>query len=106
MSAEIDPKSIKLNENSNSRIKITLRSTTMDLRTIDLASVKIGTVGIAKKGNGDFKAEVQVAEVQIQFDRKALIDAGVLAPGTTEIVVLGNLTTGVQVVARGAVSVR
>lgn len=105
LSAEVDPKSIKLNDNGNGDIKITLRSTTLDLRTLDLASVMIGTAGISTKGNGGYKAEVQQAEAQLHFDRKALIDAGALTPTTTEVVLVANLSSGVQVVARGAVTV-
>jgi hypothetical protein len=42
----------------------------------------------------------------LHFDRKELIDAGLLSSSTTQLVLLANLTTGVQIVARTAVTPR
>jgi DNA/RNA endonuclease G (NUC1) len=106
VTAEVNPNAINLNDQGNGDIKVTLRSSTLNIATLDLSSVRLGTVGVSKKGNGAYQAEVLGSEVQLHFDRKSLITAGVLAPGTTQITLLANLVNGVQVVAHGTVSVK
>jgi chitodextrinase len=88
-------------------IKVTLFS---DSRTnvtlLDLASVRVGPVGAGAK-KVKLKADVTgTTSITLRFDRQALADAGVLAPGTTQLEVIGDLTTGMQIVSRVAFAVR
>jgi len=105
VSAEVNPTDIKLNDKGNGDIKITLRSTSLNLSTIDLASVRIGSVSVSRAGNSGYQASVLPNEVQLHFDRKALIDAGVLTASTTQVVLNANLASGVQITAVGSVNV-
>lgn len=58
-----------------------------------------------RKGNG-FQAELQADQrLALHFSRRALIDAGVLTPSTTELDLTGALTTGVRIAAQLAVGV-
>ena len=88
-------------------IKITLYS---DSRTnvtlLDLASVRIGSVGAGTR-KVKLKADVTgTTSITLRFDRQALVDADVLTPTTTQLDVIGDLTTGMQIVSRVAFSVR
>ena len=88
-------------------IKVTLFS---DSRTnvtlLDLASVRVGPVGAGAK-KVKLRADVTgTTSITLRFDRQALADAGVLAPGTTQLEVIGDLTTGMQIVSRVAFAVR
>jgi hypothetical protein len=88
-------------------IKITLYSDSRaNVTLLDPASVRIAGVGTSAK-KVKLKAEVNGAtSITLRFDRQALADAGVLAPGTTQIDVTGDLTTGMQIVSRVALSVQ
>jgi hypothetical protein len=53
------------------------------------------------------KAEVNgTTSITLRFDRQALADAGVITPTTTQLEVIGDLTTGMQIVSRVAFAVR
>jgi len=76
----------------------------VDVSLVDVSSVRIGTVGVTRRG-GRFMADLQDDKrLALHFDRKTLIDAGVLSSSTTELVLLANLTTGVQIIARTTVT--
>jgi len=82
-------------------IKVTLYS---DNRTnvtlLDLASVRIGSV-VANTKKVQVKADVTGAtSITLRFNRQALVDAGVLTPATTQLDVVGDLTTGMQIVSQ------
>ena len=87
-------------------IKITLYSDSRaDVTLLDLASVRIGTIGASAK-KVKLKADVSGTNITLRFDRQALADAGLLTPGTTQLDVIGDLTTGMQIASRVAFSVR
>jgi DNA/RNA endonuclease G (NUC1) len=96
---------INLNDQGNGDVKITLESdANVDVSLVDVSSVRIGSVGVSRRG-GRFMADLQDDKrLALHFDRKALIDAGVLSSSTTELVLLANLTTGVQIIARTTVT--
>ena len=76
----------------------------VDVSLIDIASVRIGTVGVTQRG-GRFMADLQDGKrLALHFDRKALVDAGLVTTSTSELVLLANLTTGMQIVARTTVA--
>jgi hypothetical protein len=105
VSADAGSGTINLNDQGNGDVKITLESdANVDVSLIDVSSVRIGTVGVTRRG-GRFMADQQDGKrLGLHFDRKALIDAGVLSSSTTELVLLANLTTGVQIIARTTVT--
>jgi DNA/RNA endonuclease G (NUC1) len=96
---------INLNDQGTGDVKITLESdANVDVSLVDVSSVRIGTVGVTRRG-GRFMADLQDDKrLALHFDRKALIDAGVLSSSTTELVLLANLTTGVQIIARTTIT--
>ena len=87
-------------------IKITLYS---DNRTnvtlLDLASVRIGSV-VASAKKVKLRADVTGTSITLRFNRQALVDAGVLTPTTTQLDVIGDLTTGMQIVSHVPFSVK
>jgi hypothetical protein len=103
--ADVGSGVINLNDQGNGDVKITLSSDeNVDVSLIDVSSVRIGTVGVTRRG-GRFMADPQDgSRLGLHFDRKALIDAGLLSSSTTELVLLANLTTGVQIIARTTVT--
>jgi DNA/RNA endonuclease G (NUC1) len=105
VAADIGSGVINLNDQGNGDVKITLSSDeNVDVSLIDVSSVRIGTVGVTRRG-GRFMADLQDgSRLGLHFDRKALIDAGLLSSSTTELVLLANLTTGVQIIARTTVT--
>lgn len=88
-------------------IKITLYSDSRaNVTLLDLASVRIGSVGAGAR-KVKLKADVTgTTSITLRFDRQALVDAGVLTPTTTQLDVIGDLTTGMQIVSRVAFTVR
>jgi hypothetical protein len=53
------------------------------------------------------KADVTGAtSITLRFNRQALVDAGVLTPATTQLDVVGDLTTGMQIVSEVPFSAR
>jgi endonuclease G len=105
VAADVGSGVINLNDQGNGDVKITLSSDeNVDVSSIDVSSVRIGTVGVTRRG-GRFMADLQDgSRLGLHFDRKALIDAGLLSSSTTELVLLANLTTGVQIIARTTVT--
>ncbi|MDB4876641.1 MAG: non-specific endonuclease [Gemmatimonadetes bacterium] len=97
---DANPDNIKLNDNGNGNISIRLSSPAIDERTIDVESVRIGTVA-PNKDNIEHGGQ----RLSLDFSRKALIAAGMLTANTTELVLTANLTSGVQVVSHIPVSV-
>lgn len=98
---------VNINDQGIGDVKITLTSdVNVDVSLIDVSSVRIGGVGVTRRG-GRFMADLQDGKrLALHFDRAALIDAGLLSSATTELVLLANLTTGVQIVARTTVETR
>jgi DNA/RNA endonuclease G (NUC1) len=87
-------------------IKVTLYSDNRsNVTLLDLASVRIGNVGASAK-KVQLKADVTGTNITLRFGRQALVDAGVLTPATTQLDVIGDLTTGVQIVSRVPFSVK
>ena len=96
---------IKLNGNGNGDVALTLTNGSgVDVSLIDVSSIRLGTVGVTAKVN-DFKADLQGGTLTLHFSRRALVDAGVLTPSTTELDLTGSLTTGVQIAAQLSVTV-
>ena len=77
------------------------------MQDLDVASVRIGTVGVSMKSNGQFDANVEAAglRTRLRFSRQALVAAGLLAAGTTQLDVVANLTNGIQIIAHVPVAV-
>jgi hypothetical protein len=96
---------VNLNDQGNGDVKLTLDSDeNVDVSLIDVSSVRIGSVGVTRRG-GRFMADLQAGKrLGLHFERKALIDAGLLSSSTTELVLLANLTTGVQIIARATIT--
>jgi DNA/RNA endonuclease G (NUC1) len=105
VAADGGPDGININDQGIGGVKITLTSdANVDVSLIDVSSVRIGNVGVTFRG-GRFMAFLQDGKrLALHFDRKALIDAGLLTSSTTELVLLANLTTGMQIIARVAVT--
>jgi chitodextrinase len=106
VSGTATPSSILLTD-LDGDIKITLYS---DRRTnvtlLDLASVRIGSVAAGAK-KVKLKADVSgTASITLRFARQALVDAGVLTSSTTQLDVIGDLTTGMQIVSQVAFTAR
>jgi hypothetical protein len=103
--AESGPDAIKVSDQGNGDIKITLVSDAgVDVSLIDVSSVRIGSVGVTQRG-GRFMADLQDGKrLALHFDRKALVDAGLLSTSTSELVLTANLTTGMQIVATTTVA--
>jgi hypothetical protein len=73
---------------------------------LDLSSVRIGSV-VAGAKKVKLKADVTgTTSIALRFDRQALVDAGVLTPSTTQLDVIGDLTTGMQIVSQVPFSVK
>jgi hypothetical protein len=76
---------------------ITLES---DKATMEVPAPFAGTVKEVKvKGGASGNTSIT-----LRFDRQALVDAGVLTAGTTQLDVVGDLTTGMQIVSHVPVS--
>jgi hypothetical protein len=63
---------------------------------------------VIRKNNGTLDAGLEGGDkrLALKFDRKALIDAGILTASTTELVIHATLFNGVQIEGRAAVSTR
>jgi len=87
-------------------IKITLYSDNRtDVTRLDLSSVRIGNV-VANAKKVQLKADATGTNITLRFPRQALVDAGVLTPTTTQLDVIGDLTTGMQIVSQVPFSVK
>jgi len=87
-------------------IKVTLSSAPgADVTTLDLATVTVGTVDVAR---AKVMASLDTAaggRIVLRFARQALLDAGLLTRSTSELVVTGDLASGVQILAHVPVNV-
>jgi PKD repeat protein len=100
--ADVNPAKIKLSDNGGDNVDVMLYSDLLaHMSDLDVASAKIGTVGVNVKNNGKFDADVELLGVRIRlrFSRQALIAAGVLGAGTTNMDLVANLTNGIQIIA-------
>jgi hypothetical protein len=95
------PSSIALSDPLTGDIKVTLYSDNrVDVTTLDLSSVRVGSVSTTTGKKVKFKADaVGTQTIVLRFDRSALVDAGVVGPGTTQLDVTGALANGVQIVS-------
>jgi len=87
-------------------IKITLYSDNRaNVTLLDLASIRIGSVAASAK-KVQLKADATGTNITLRFSRQALVDAGVLTPTTTQLDVIGDLSTGMQIVSQVPFSVK
>jgi hypothetical protein len=103
------PDHIRLTDKGNDDVRITItRDLLANMNDLDVSSVSIGNVGVSKKNNGTFDAQVRAEgrEVELTFSKKALMDAGLLTSSAEELTVTGALTNGIQIVSHVAVSTR
>ena len=102
------PSSITLSDPLTGDIKVTLYSDNRsDVTTLDLASVRVGSVSTTTGKKVKFKADaVGTSTIVLRFDRAALVDAGVIGAGTTQLDVTGALANGVQIVSHVAFAAR
>ena len=102
VSGDATPSSISLSDPLDGDIKITLFSdANTDVTKLDLATVRIGSVGLTDK-KVKLKADVQGASITLRFDRQTLVDAGVVTSTTTALEIIGDLSTGLQIVSHVA----
>lgn len=94
------PGGISLADPMTGDIKITLYSDPqVDISTLDLSSVRVGTVGLSDK-KVQFKIHSQSpSRIVLRFNAQALIDAGLITTSTTELDLTGNLFNGVQIIS-------
>lgn len=91
----------------NDDVKVTLvRDLIANMDDIDVASVRIGGVGVSKKNNGryDYAVKNHGLTVELTFSKRALMDAGLLTGSTDELTLTGALTNGIQIVSHVAVT--
>jgi DNA/RNA endonuclease G (NUC1) len=87
-------------------IKITLYSDNRaNVTLLDLASIRIGSVAASAK-KVQLKADATGTNITLRFSRQALVDAGVLTPTTTQLDIIGDLSTGMQIVSQVPFSVK
>jgi len=100
------PGVISLADPMTGDIKITLYSDPqVDVSTLDLSSVRIGTVSLSDK-KVQFKIHSQSpSRIVLRFNAQALIDAGLITASSTELDLTGNLSTGVQIISRVTLTV-
>jgi DNA/RNA endonuclease G (NUC1) len=105
VAADANPDNVNLDNQGNGTIKVTLSSdANVDVSAIDIASVRIGNVGVSHRGAQDLAQLQDDKRLALHFDRRALINAGLLSSSTTELVLYANLANGVQIVARAALA--
>jgi DNA/RNA endonuclease G (NUC1) len=108
----VSPDRINLQGQGDGQVVATVLGTSgIDVSTIELQSVRVGSIGIAVNGADSFKSVVEdvngdgLPDLTLHFDRAALISAGQLTSRSTSLVVQATLRDGRQIEARGAVSV-
>jgi DNA/RNA endonuclease G (NUC1) len=98
----VDQRVIRLSHAGGDRITVTLvRDLIANMDDLDVASVKIGSVGVSRKHNGqfDYKVRNHGSEVELTFSKQALMNAGLLTSSTTELTLIGSLTNGIQIIS-------
>lgn len=104
------PGVINLNDRGQSGIDVALLSRAgFEPARVDPATVAIGSVRLDTHGQGvpsfhyeDLNSD-GTADLVLRFSRTSLIDAGVLTPATTELLVWADLGDGTQIEARAPV---
>ena len=111
-SLQVNPGRININEEGNGQVIVTvLGNSELDAASVDVSSIRVGTVGIDTNGGDGFKSSVNdvnddgVADLIVHFNRIELVDDGQLAIGTTRLVLYLDLIDGRHVEAIGAVRV-
>jgi DNA/RNA endonuclease G (NUC1)/uncharacterized protein YjdB/PKD repeat protein len=103
VAGDATPTSVSLSDPLDGDVKITLYSDARsDVTKLDLATVRIGSVGLIDK-----KVKLRVdpggtTSITLRFDKQALVDAGVITPSTTQLEIIGDLSTGMQIVSHVA----
>jgi DNA/RNA endonuclease G (NUC1) len=93
---------VKTSATSPGTVSITVYSDLLaHMSDLDLASVRIGSVGLALKSNGRPDATLELLGIRdkLGFSIKALTDAGLLSGETTSLDLVANLTNGIQIIA-------
>ncbi|HWH52509.1 MAG TPA: DNA/RNA non-specific endonuclease [Gemmatimonadaceae bacterium] len=106
--AEVQSGRITLGDKGSDDIDVLLYGDLLaHVTDLDVASVRIGTVGVTTKHDGGFDTNLEAAglRMRLRFSRQALIAAGLLAPGTTQVDLVANLTNGIQIIAHVPVAV-
>ena len=111
-SLQVNPGRININEEGNGQVIVTvLGNSELDAASVDVSSIRVGTVGMDTNGGDGFKSSVNdvnddgVADLIVHFNRIELVDDGQLAIGTTRLVLYLDLIDGRHVEAIGAVRV-
>ena len=90
----IESPTINLNGNGNGSVALTLTTGGgVDVSLVDVSSIRLGSVGVNRNGTG-FQSKLRGNSLTLNFSRRALVDAGVLTPSTTELDLTGSPTTG------------
>ena len=101
----IESPTININGSGNGNVALTLTNGNgVDVSLVDVSSIRLGGVGVNRNGSG-FQSTLQGGALTLNFSRRALIDAGLLTPSTTELDLTGSLSTGVLIVGQVSVSV-
>jgi hypothetical protein len=98
----VDPRVIRLSTSGGDDVTITLvRDLVANMGDLDVSSVKIGSVGVNKKNNGQFDYHVSGngSSAELTFSKKALIAAGLLTSSTNDLTLTGDLTNGIEIVS-------
>ncbi|HEY4101932.1 MAG TPA: DNA/RNA non-specific endonuclease [Gemmatimonadales bacterium] len=100
VTADATPSSFDITDPGNGDIKITLHSDShVDVSTLNLSSVMIGSVGLGGKKVKVHSEPHDAGTIVLRFARKDLVDAGVVTSSTTELVVTGTLSNGIEIVS-------
>jgi DNA/RNA endonuclease G (NUC1) len=106
---DVGPSSMSVANGGNGKLPVmVLASGTFDPGLVRLATVRIGSVGVATKPNGTYQASREdvngdgLLDLVLHFDRAALVRAGAVGDATTELELLADLEDGRQVVGRAA----
>jgi hypothetical protein len=105
------PDVIRLDDRGNDDIEVVLLSRgDFHPSRIDPRTAAIGGVSVDERGHGgrlfyslDDVDGDRDPDLILRFDRRALVDAGLLGPDTRELIVLADLRDGSQVEARARV---
>jgi DNA/RNA endonuclease G (NUC1) len=109
----VNPERINIQGPGNGQVIVTVLGTTAFAgSSIDLGSVRIVNARIDVRGSGASKAQVEdvnqdgITDLVLHFDRDTLVADGQLTSGTTQLVLMANLSDGRQIEASGDVDVR
>ena len=108
ISISVNPNAIKLNDDGNGNIKVTVRATSdFDPATLDLSTARIGNVFALQKTAADEAEDAADGsqDVKLRFRRDALIQSGALGANTLTLTLLADLLDGRQVAGTTRVNV-